>query len=269
MFFFTIRAANPSFRTVKSSLMMSLLVAHWAASAAPAAAEDSDAAVVELRETISKIVDVETTRSREAADWRARRESMNELLGLHRKEIALLDEELERAGRSAAGHDSRREELETEIAAFKEVRREVRAAVERLRPRALAIAARFPETLAEEVEGDLYRLEDWTPDDDPREAVRAILEVIGAAEQFNRRITRETEIRGGREVEVIYLGLARAYYADRSGHAGVGVPGGDGMVWTPRPEIAAEVVKALDQLDRKRPPELVAWPLKIDGKEAP
>jgi F-type H+-transporting ATPase subunit beta len=27
--------------------------------------------------------------------------------------------------------------------------------------------------------------------------------------------------------------------------------------------------EALDQLDRKRPPELVAWPLKIDGKEAP
>ena len=64
-------------------------------------------------------------------------------------------------------------------------------------------------------------------------------------------------------MEVLYLGLARAYYADRSGNAGVGEPGKDGWEWTAKPELNSEVVKAFDELDKKRPPELVELPVKI------
>ena len=78
---------------------------------------------------------------------------------------------------------------------------------------------------------------------------------------------RNREVRDGQEVEVLYLGLARAYYLDRKGNAGVGVPAAAGWQWTEDKSIAGEVEKALAELDMKRPPELVELPVRILGEE--
>ena len=236
----------------------------WAQDDGGDAEAEREAQVAALRETISQWVEVEMRRSEERTAWQERKATMGELLEVHRRELALLDEELSQAGASAERYAEAREKLEGEIDALKRVRREIRAAVGPLKVRALALVKRFPGKLAREVEAQRYLLEDWTIDDEPRDAVRALLEIFSAAEQFHRRITRTVEVIDEREVEVIYLGLTRAYYADRRGHAGIGVLAKNGMRWEARPEIADEVVKALDQLDRKRPPELVKFPLKIE-----
>ncbi len=225
--------------------------------------DSEDAAVVSLRETISKIVETDALRSKELADWEARKASMAELLELHRRELALLDEELEKAGGSADEFAARKDEKAREIARLKEARDAVRAAVLKARPRMLALAKRFPQPLGDEVESDRLKLEGWREDEEPRAALQAVLSMVGAAEQFNRRITRSIEVRDDREVEVLYLGLARAYYGDRNGNAGVGMAGVDGWQWESKPELAGEIASAFDQLDRKRPPELVELPVKI------
>lgn len=225
---------------------------------------DDDAAVVELRETISKVVDTQALVSKERSDWEARKASMSELLTLHRRELELLAEEMEKAGGSADEFQARRDGKLKEITRLKDAREAVRAAVTAMRPRMLGLAMRFPKPLADEVEGDRLNLESWRDDEDPRPALQAILAMVGSAEQFNRRITRSIEIRDSREVEVLYLGLARGYYSDRNGRAGVGAPGADGWQWTERPELSVEVVSAFDQLDRKRPPELVELPVAIE-----
>jgi len=225
---------------------------------------DDDAVVVELRETISNMVDTQALVSKERSDWEARKASMSELLTLHRRELELLAEELEKAGGSADDFQARRDGKVEEIARLKDAREAVRVAVAGMRPRMLGLAKRFPKPLADEVEADRLNLETWREDEEPRPVLQAILAMVGAAEQFNRRITRSIEIRSNREVEVLYLGLARGYYADRSGSAGVGVPGKDGWQWTERPELSAEVISAFDQLDRKRPPELVELPVAIE-----
>ncbi|WP_193213853.1 DUF3450 family protein [Luteolibacter marinus] len=229
----------------------------WAAESAP------DAAVVELRETISKVVDVKSQTSAERLDWEARKAEMNELLGLHRRELQLLDEELSKAGQSAGGYDEQKQAAEAEIALLKQARRASREAVARNQPRMLALAKRFPAPLAGDTEIERIMLEAWKPGDEPRDGLQAILGMIAKAEQFNRRITRAKEERDGREVEVLYLGLAGAYYADRSGNAGTGEPAEEGWVWASRPELNGEVLNAFDQLDKKRPPALVELPVKI------
>lgn len=231
----------------------------------PLAAQESqpDAAVVELRETIARIVDTRALESKERQDWEARKNSMATLLDLHRRELELLDEELEKAGQSAGGYDGKKREAEAEIAALREARRTAAEAVARNRPRALALAKRFPAPLADETETERVALEDWKPGGEPRDGLQAILGLVSKAEQFNRRITRSREERDGREAEVLYLGLAAAYYADRSGNAGTGMPGPDGWVWTARHDLHGEIVKAFDQLDRKRPPQLVELPVKL------
>lgn len=226
-----------------------------------AMAEEPDVAV--LRETISKIVDTQTLESKERTDWEARKAEFTALLELHRKEIALLDEELEKAGQSAPGHNESSDTMKAEIESLKETRRLAKETVARNVPRAIALTQRFPDPLRKDCETEIASLRAWTSADEPREALQAILSVLAKAQQFDHRLTRSTEIRDGREVDVLYLGLARAFYADRKQGAGIGQPDTDGWKWTPKPEIRAELLAAFDTLDKKRPPAMVRLPLEI------
>ena len=227
------------------------------------AAQETDPAVIELRETISKIVDTQTLESKERTDWQARKAEMQALLELHQKELALLDEELEKAGQSAPGHDDSTESLKSEIETLKASRRATSEAVARNVPRAIALAKRFPAPLLKDTEPELTTLAAWKSSDEPREALQSIISLLAKAHQFNRRLTRVSEIRDNREVEVLYLGLARAFYADRKGNAGIGQPGPDGWSWKPRPEIHSELTTAFATLDKKLPPTMVKLPLEI------
>lgn len=219
--------------------------------------------VVALREMISKIVDTQTVESKERSDWKARKAEFASLLELHRREIALLDEELEKSGLSAPGHGESSDAIKVEIESLKETRRLAKEAVARNVPRAIALTARFPAPLQKDCETEIASLRAWSAADEPREALQSILSVLAKAQQFDRRLTRTSEIRDGREANVLYLGLARAFYADRKQSAGVGQPGADGWTWTTMPEIRVELLAAFDMLDKKRPPAMVRLPLEI------
>jgi len=250
------RISIPAFTTVAA-----IVATTWLGS--PARADADAASLEELRATIAAIVEAQTLASRESSDWEARKAAMADLLDVHRREIELLTEELETSGRSVNGHDEAVAAAKAEIAALRETRAKLTAAVERAGPRLLAIAARFPAPLTREVESEIATLNTWKSGDEPREALQAILAVLTKASQFNRRITRTLEPVDGREVEVLYLGLARAFYADRSGNAGTGTPAADGWAWQSDSAINRNVLRAFDILDQKRPPARVALPLQI------
>lgn len=226
-------------------------------------AQVSEPAVTELRETISKIVDTQTLESGERLGWESRKAEMSALLELHQKEIMLLDEELAKAGQSAPGHDDSTGNLKSEIEALRASRRLTSEAVSRNVPRALKIAASLPAPLLTEAEDELAILHSWKATDEPREALASILALLGKAQQFNRRFNRSTQIIDGREAEVLYLGLACAFYADRKGNAGIGKPSPDGWKWEPRPALLPQIRSAFDSLDKKRPPAMVELPLII------
>jgi hypothetical protein len=226
-------------------------------------AEPENAAVVELRETISKIVDVQTTESQERLDWKARKDEIAALLDLHARELKLLDEELSQAGQSAPGHVESTEQIKAEIAALKKARNLTTEAVSWNLPRITSLTKRFPQPLIKEAEIELATLSAWKPTDEPRDALRSILALLAKAEQFNRRFTRTTEIRDGREIEVLYLGLAQAFYMDRKDQAGVGLPSADGWIWKTVPKIRSELSIALEILDKKRPPSMINLPMEI------
>ncbi|MEP2775611.1 MAG: DUF3450 family protein [Luteolibacter sp.] len=237
--------------------LLFLLTTLWSA------AQETDPAVIELRETISKIVDTQTLETKERLDWQIRKAEMQALLELHQRELALLDEELEKAGQSAPGHEGSTESLKSEIEALKASRRATAEAVARNVPRAIALAKHFPTPLLKDTGPELAALGAWKPSNEPREALQSIISLLAKAHQFNRRLTRVSEIRDNREVEVLYLGLARAFYADRKGNAGIGQPGPDGWTWQARPEIHSELTTALATLDKKLPPTMVKLPLEI------
>ncbi len=225
---------------------------------------DEEVTVEELRETIAGIVEAQTIASRELHDWEARKALMADLLDVHRREIELLTEELETSGRSAPGHDDAVTEAESEIADLRETRANLTAAIREARPRLHALSERFPKPLANDVSEDLARLAAWEPGDEAREALQPLLGVLAEAARFNRRFTRSLEVVDDREVDVLYLGLARAFYADRSGNAGIGLPGAGGWEWKADPALNRRVLRAFDILDQKRPPARVELPLQIE-----
>lgn len=226
-------------------------------------AAEPDASVAALRLTISKIVDTQTLESKERNDWEAKKAEFAALLELHRREIALLDEELEKAGQSAPSHGESTDEMKAEIEALKQSRRLAKETVARNVPRAIALTRRFPDPLQKDCESEIASLTAWTVADEPREALQSILSLLAKAQQFDRRLTRSTEIRDGREVDVLYLGLARAFYAGRKEGAGIGSPDSDGWTWKAQPEIRTELLAALDMLNKKSPPAMVRLPMEI------
>lgn len=229
-----------------------------------AGAQEPEPTVEALRETIAKIVDTQSLESGERLGWEARKAEIAALLELHRRELSLLDEELGKAGQSAPSHGEATLEMKTKIEALKQIRRLTAEAVARNVPRMISLAERFPDPLLADATAELAILNEWKPADEPREALRSILALLAKAEQFNRRLTRTTAIQDNREVQVLYLGLAQAFYTDRKEKAGIGKPSTDGWTWKPRPEIRSELDNALDSLDKKHPPAMVTVPLEIE-----
>jgi len=248
----------PMFLKKPAIAMVWLLAAPWVALA------DEAAQLAELRETIARIVDVQTRASQELHDWEGRKATMADLIDLHRRELELLGEELGQSGRSAPGHDEAVTEAQDEIAALGAARARLAEAVGRARPRLLALAGRFPAPLADDCRSELATLAAWQPGGEPRDALQPMLGVLAKAAQFNRRISRSMATIEGREVEVLHLGLARAFYADRSGNAGIGLPAADGWQWRSDPALNRAILQAFDILDQKRPPSRVGLPLHIE-----
>ncbi len=226
--------------------------------------DGGDAALAELRETIGRIVEIQSANSAESRAWEADKARMDELLDIHRREIELLAAELDGSGRSAPGHDEAVAEASAELEALGAARTRLNDAVLRARPRVLALAARFPAPLADDCRSELATLSAWDPGRDSRDALQPILGVLAKAAQFNRRISRTMETIDDREVDVLYIGLARAFYADRSGVAGTGKPASDGWQWEGNPAINRQVLRAFEILDQKRPPTRVDLPLHIE-----
>lgn len=223
-----------------------------------------DAAIIELREIISKIVDTQTLESKERLDWETQKAEMTALLDLHLKELNLLDEELEKSGRSAPNDADSTDSLKKEINNLKASRRQASEAIARNVPRTILLAKSLPTPLLAEVDPEISTLSAWNPTEEPREALRTILSFIAKAEQFNRRFTRSTEVIQDREVEVLYIGLARAFYAGKNNSAGIGKPSPDGWLWESRPDLHSAITGAFDTLDKKLPPAMIDLPMEID-----
>ena len=66
------------------------------------------------------------------------------------------------------------------------------------------------------------------------------------------------------EVEILYLGLAVAFYVDRAGeNAGTGRPGAAGWEWSADNAIAGQVRRAIDIHSKSAEPGFVELPFKI------
>jgi hypothetical protein len=244
-------------------------------------AQDADPATAEkpidptaTRELIRQWVQTERLLSEEKTTWQVEKSRMQELLDLYQKELTLLNEEISKAGTSAGTLDGRQETLKKEIKEYRDAQRLLADTLSRLLPRLQSMIPRLPQPLQDEILADSELL--LSPDamEKPRDVLKSMLAVMAASGRFNRSISVVEETRqlsGGKKmtVDVIYLGLARAYYASDAGHtAGVGKPGKEGWQWQEQADLAKEIRRAIAVYRKDSPPQLIQLPISLSDESS-
>lgn len=221
-----------------------------------------------VQEKVRQWVRVQETISQEESRWREDQQGLRDLTALRREEIRQTDEILAVAGERVKDYEERQTKLTAEEQDLQADRELLLQRITGLESRARALLPSFPPPLREKLGDTVSRLEHPDPDHPLQNRYRDVLAVLIEAGNFNREITVHTELRqiGGQELElqVLYLGLGRAYYVDRTGrHAGSGVPGKDGWVWEESPVLASEIQKAIAIRQKEAPPALVRLPVQV------
>jgi hypothetical protein len=132
------------------------------------------------------------------------------------------------------------------------------------------LAKRMPQPVAERLAPLLQRIptEASTTRVTVAERFQNVLGILNEMNRANSEISLSYEVRtladgSSSEVQVIYVGLAQAYYLSPRGEAGIGTPGEDGWNWKPAPEIAGQLLVALEVIQGKHPPAFVPLPVEI------
>jgi len=226
------------------------------------------------RELIRQWVQTERLVSEEKTNWQVEKQRMQELLDLYQKELVLLDEEISKAGTSAGMVDEQKETFQKELKDYRVAQRLLSETLARLLPRVSALVLQLPQSLQDDLALESQLLTSPDALAKPREALKSVLAVMAMSGRFNRRITVVEETRtmsGGKKmtVDVIYLGLARAYYAAESGDtAGIGTPGKDGWQWQEKPELATDIRQTLAIYRKENQPQLIKLPISLTDESS-
>lgn len=234
----------------------------------PVVAQESTAGNEPARELVRQWVETERLISREAADWNEGRERMTRLLGLHSVELERLSEFLSQAGASAEGYVAEKDKLGAELTKLRNDRDALARQLEALRPRMVALGARLPKPLQQELETSLGQIADLDAMEETQILLQAMASVVTGAVKFDRAVTVTQEmhtINGiEREVDVMYLGLSRAYFASPDNKvAGVGVPGAADWQFNTHDGLGQRVRRAIDITRDHGRPELVTLPVGV------
>lgn len=224
----------------------------------------------QTRELIRQWVKTERLVSEEKTGWQVEKKRMQSLLEVYQKELKLLNEELEKTGGSAELIDKDKEKLEAQLKEYRVAQRLLADTMARLLPRLRGMVASFPKPLQDELSADIDALNAPSALGQPRDVLRSAISLLSTAGRFNRSVTVAEETRAlpdGKKisVDVLYLGLARAFYTARSGDvAGVGAPHEDGWKWESKPGIAGNVRQAIAVYRKDKQPQLLKLPVAID-----
>lgn len=249
---------------VRSSLCAASVLAAFTALAQPA--------IEETRTAIEQWVETRRIISEEQADWRAEKESLEATRQLLQSELETLQERTSELESTNTEADQEKYKLNLQRTEYRRVETLINERLSAMEQRLLSLANRFPEPLMAKIEPLLTRIPT-----NPEEAEGAnlgarlgnVVGILSLAEKFNRTITFQPETRevgsGKKEqVDVIYWGLAGAYYVDNDREfAGFGKPGPEGWIWTERNEAAANIGQLADVYEGTADAEFVIAPIEL------
>lgn len=238
---------------------------------APTAPAAQATALEQARLTLGKWIETQQIISRERSDWSQAKEVLQGRVELVGKEVSVLQDRIAQTKTSIAESDRERDALASKLDALKATSGELDTAVKALEDRIRTLLGRLPDPLAAKLQPLVQRMPsgEAAARISTAERFQNVLGILNELNRANSEITVSYEVRkladgSSTEVQVIYVGLAQAYYLSPRGDAGIGRPGSDGAwIWTADKSIAGDILLALEVIQGKHPPTFVPLPLSI------
>lgn len=223
------------------------------------------------RSILEKWVETERLISKEDRDWQLGKESLTDRIGLIEREIQSFRERIASNDSSITTTDSKKQELVEENAGLKSAAAALGEVVGELELRTLALLKSVPAPLRAQVKPLSQRIPEPGKESKSTlsERFQNVVGVLNQVNKYHREINVATEVRdlgNGQEAEVtaLYLGISCGYYVTNDERAaGIGVPGAEGFVWTPKNEEAANIAKAIRVLRNEEPATFIPLPMSI------
>jgi hypothetical protein len=224
----------------------------------------------ETRLTLSKWIETQQIISKERNDWQQGKEILQGRIELVGKEVGILKDRIKQSEAAVEESNKKRDELIAENDALKVSGAQLGEAVTLMEGQLRKLMKQMPEPVATKLAPLMQRM----PVDPSNtrvtvaERFQNVLAVLSELNKANSELSISYEIRkfadgSSGEVQVIYLGLAQAYYISPRGDAGIGRPGEDGWTWTPAPEAARSILSTLEIIQGKESPAFVPLPINI------
>jgi hypothetical protein len=254
-----------------------LSFAYGSAACAWAAEPSRSADVKTLDGLVGQWMALRTTLAEEKREWEERRRQWEDEISLLEKEAEALRREREDGDSFASSFETKRAEALARKERLEVELRKLRAVLDRAEADLRQWSGRIPEGLRPPLASGFAALPATQKQADPLPLVRraqAVAALYAQIETLQNQFhaVRETLDAEGtrRQVDVLYLGLARAFAVSPGNDwAAVGVPSDEGWAWMSAPEEAATVRLAIDMVNRQAGAQLVALPLQIDGEVQP
>ncbi|MCC5833257.1 MAG: DUF3450 family protein [Opitutales bacterium] len=219
------------------------------------------------RTVISEYVKTRQEIARVKNEWRTYRELAQRRIALYEREINQLREQLERSEEQTTQAEREISRIREEIANLREANAIVNDAMPAFEDRMREIAEYFPPPLRSKVSrvlGQLGRSRQAS------ERMAVLAGIMNEVDQFNSEFTMDTdEVRSESGdallVDVLYIGMAIGYYADRDGTiGGVLRPAAGGWERDQQNDLAPAIRRAMDYYSGNiRPANLVNLPFEI------
>lgn len=227
-----------------------------------------------VEEKIQQWVQAKKTLAAERADWAEEKQQLKDLNAIRRTELAELQAIVTNLSSRLNAAVTKREDLEdsekklqTELAALEQ---RVVAWEQTLLPKLSALPQPLLDTLADPIARVKNRRA--KPGEKVDARVRDIVFILAEISAFHHDLRIHSELREingeSREVDVLYLGLAQAFYVNKDGSfAGRGLPGSDGWTWSPSNALASDIRSAIDMARKDDAPGMIRLPIHA-GKPA-
>ena len=224
----------------------------------------------QARLTLGKWIETQQIISKERNDWQQGKEILAGRVELVGKEVSVLRERITQSEAAVAESDRKKQELVKRNDELKATTAQLAAAVVAMEAEIRKLARMMPEHVATKMQPLLQRIpsEGAQSRVSTAERFQNVLGILNELNRANSEITVAYEVRtladgSSSEVQVIYVGLASAYYISPRGEAGVGRPGPDGWSWRPVPDAADDILLALEVIQGKHVPTFVPLPISL------
>jgi len=232
----------------------------------------AEPSVKSLEELVSKWSDLRSRIAAEKRGWKQHKARLQEEIRLLEGEKKSLTNELAVTKASAGSAEKEQADLRQREEKLRDVLAALRVLVDRAEADAAKYRAWVPVSLDGQIRKVFAKLPKTQEEADKlpiTERLQILVALYTQVETLQHNVHVAKELvpigdGGKREVDVLYLGLARGFAVSTDDEwAAIGTPGAEGWTWKPAPERAAGIRKAISVFGRRVPACLVPLPLEV------